>query len=284
MRRVLRLGTLVCLLATGTARGEDAPKVELAPIPGGVGADAPGSGAKAERAAEPKTEEAKLLSTVRDALERNAQEIKALKDQYARDMEEQRKKVEAQQKQIETLEKSARSLQDQLRNGQVADRQRQLSGLQQKQMGVLEEQARLLAEQVEKQEPVIEGLQGQTATLESRGKRAAQRDRELADAHDTLVDSVDQRQRNPPWLPSQLKELFLPSGTNVTPFTIYNTVSTRNDIYAARRGAGAFQFEEFTPFVLYQLNKRILLSAETSFTQAGARWARPRSTCSSTTG
>ena len=270
MRRMLSLGILGCLVVTGTAWGDDAPGIDLAPIQGNGQAGQPDAAVKPAAPPEPKTEEAKLLSAVRDALERNAQEIKSLKEQYARDMEEQRKKVEAQQKQIETLEKSARSLQDQLRNGQGADRQQQITGIQQKQMGVLEEQARLLAEQVEKQEPVLDKIQAQTATLESRSARAARRDRELADAHDTLVDSIDSRQRNPAPLPAPLKELFLPSGTNVTPFSIYNTVSTRNDIFASRRGAGAFQFEEYTPFVLYQLNKRILLSAETSFTQGGA--------------
>ena len=51
----------------------------------------------------PKSEEAKLLSAVREALERNAQEIKSLKEQYAKDMAEQQKKVEAQQKQISSI-------------------------------------------------------------------------------------------------------------------------------------------------------------------------------------
>jgi len=149
------------------------------------------------------------------------------------------------------------------------ERQQKLSELQQKQIGVLEEQSKLTAEQLEKQAPIVEKLQTQTAKLAARSRQAAQRDQELAEAHDALLDSVDSRQRNPPWLPAPLKELFLPTGTNVTPFTIYNTVSTRYDVFPNRRGAGTFAFEEYTPFLLYQLNKRFLLTAETSFTQSG---------------
>ena len=85
----------------------------------------------------------------------------------------------------------------------------------------------------------------------------------------TCRDGLDNQQRNPPWLPAPLKEWFLPSGTNVTPISIWNTVSTRYDLSPSQRGAGQFQFEEYTPFFLVQLNKRMLLSAETSFNQGG---------------
>jgi hypothetical protein len=256
MRRVTSLGILGFLVLTGVAWCGEPAQAQ-----GDKGADAP-KDAKA-------SEEAKLLSAVRDALEKNAQEIKALKEQYAKDMEEQRKKVEAQQKQIETLEKSAKLFQDQLKGARGADRQQKLSEVQQKQLGVIEEQTKLVAGQVKKQAPVVEKLQGQAATLESRSKQAALRDRELADSVDLLHDSVDAQQRNVPRLPPPLKELFLPSGTNVTPFTIYSTVSTRFDLFPSNKGAGKFAFEEFTPFFLYQLNKRMLLSAEVSFDQGG---------------
>ncbi len=102
----------------------------------------------------------------------------------------------------------------------------------------------LVADEVEKQAPAVEKLQGQAATLESRSKQAAQRDQQLADAVDSLRDSLDNQQRNPPWLPAPLKEWFLPSGTNVTPISIWNTVSTRYDLFPSQRGAGQFQFEE----------------------------------------
>jgi hypothetical protein len=66
-----------------------------------------------------------------------------------------------------------------------------------------------------------------------------------------------------------LKEWFLPSGTNVTPISIWNTVSTRYDLFPSQRGAGQFSFEEWSPFFLVQLNKRMLISGEITFTPAG---------------
>ena len=277
------LGFLAC---AGLARGE-----EPAASPGGQApaASAPASGAAAQ------TEEAKLLASVREALERNAREMKALKDQYARDMEEQRKKAEAQQKQIETLQQSARTLEDRLRAAQGAmpavpaalnapaggqpgpggqnppgqDRQQRLTDIQQRQMRLLEEQMGLVADEVEKQAPRIEKLQTQAATLDSRSKQSAQRDQQLADAVEGLRIGQDNQQRNPPWLPAPLKEWFLPSGTNVTPISIWNTVATRYDLIPTQRGAGQLSFEEYTPFFLVQLNKRMLLSAEVSFTPSG---------------
>jgi hypothetical protein len=266
MKRAFRLGILGYLALAGVARGQDATKT----APGAALASAPTPAAAPANPPEAKSsEEAKVLAAVREALERNAQEIKALKEQYARDMEEQRKTVAAQQQQIVSLQQSARSLQEQLAKAQGGEKQKTLSEIQQKQIRVLEEQTQLIADQVEKQGPAVEQLQAQTATLESRSKQAALRDQELANVQDTLVDAVDNQRRYPPWLPAPLKELFLPSGTNVTPITIFNTISTRYDVFQNRKGAGYFQFEEYTPFFLVQLNKRMLLSAETSFTQGG---------------
>src|SRR5262249_17026058 len=109
---------------------------------------------------------------------------KALKQQYAKDMEEQRKKVAAQQAQIQTLQQTARSLEDRLRAqaatpkapaaqpAQGPDRQQRLLEIQRRQLGVLEEQMGLVAHEPERQGPAIEKLQSQAATLESaRGKR-----------------------------------------------------------------------------------------------------------------
>jgi hypothetical protein len=261
-------------VASGIER-EAFPKMKRAFYPGIVGCLLFAAGARGEEPAAPPpadakaTEESKVLAAVREALERNTQEMKALKEQYARDMEEQRKKVEAQQKQIETLERTSRALQDQLAKAQGGDQQRKLTDIQQKQLRLLEEQSQLVADQLEKQAPAVEKLQTQTATLESRAKQGALRDQQLAGGQDTLLDTVDNQRRNPPWLPAPLKELFLPSGTNVTPISIFNTISTRWDIPQGRKGAGYFQFEEYTPFFLVQLNKWMLLSAETSFTQGG---------------
>jgi hypothetical protein len=270
MRRVLSLGMIGGLALAAAARGDDAAKAE--PAPAVAQAAQPAADRKAAATPTPDAkaaEESKLLSAVREALERNAQEIKALKEQYAKDMAAQREQIAAQQKKIEMLERSARPNENQPREGQAAGRQQELSEIQRKQLKLLEEQSQLVADELEKQAPVLEKLRDQTATLESRSKQAALRDRELADAHDSLLDSVDSRQRNPPWLPSQLKELFLTSGTNVTQFSVYNTLSTRYDLFQNRKGAGTFAFEEYTPFLLIQLNKRILLSAETAFSQGG---------------
>jgi hypothetical protein len=253
----------------GGAWGEDQAKPAPAPARVAARGDAPDSGEPAPPETK-STEESKVLAAVREALERNAQEIKGLKEQYARDMEEQRKKVEAQQKQIETLERSARSLQEQLAKAQGGDQQKKLTEIQQKQLRLLEEQSQLVADELEKQAPVVEKLQTETATLESRAKQAALRDQELAGARDTLNDSVDSQRRYAPWLPAPLKELFLPSGTNVTPFSFFNTISTRYDLFERRKGAGYFQFEEYTPWFLLQLNKYMLVSAEISFDQSGA--------------
>ncbi len=284
MRCCLNAVILGCLLSTGIAHGDDAapPKADQAQDPGSVTptAVAPASNSP------PKSEEAKLLEAVRQALKRNAQEVKALKEQYAKDMEKQRQTVAAQQKQIETLQQSSRLLEDRLKaaqgaiapgvqnvaggqNPQGPDRQQKLTEIQQKQMKVLEEQMGLVADEVEKQAPAVEKLQSQAATLESRSKQAAQRDRQLADAVSSLRDGLDNQQRNPPWLPAPLKEWFLPSGTNVTPISIWNTLTTRYDLFTAQRGAGQFSFEEWSPFFLVQLNKRMLLSGEMTFTPSG---------------
>jgi hypothetical protein len=259
MNRAFCLGIVACLAITGVTRGgEDSTQTAA----GGAGGAAPPPDAKP-------AEESKVLAAVREALERNTQEIRAIKEQYARDMEEQRKKVESQQQQIETLGQMTKLLQEQLAQARGEDRQKQLSQAQQEEIDLLEKQSRLVADQLEKQAPVVENLQTQAATLASRAKQAAVRDKALADAHDALVDAVDNQRRNPPWLPAPLKELFLPSGTNVTPISIFNTISTRYDLFRNHKGAGAFQFEEYTPFFLVQLNKRMLLSAETSFNQGG---------------
>jgi hypothetical protein len=281
MRQCLRLVILGYLVCTGPAFGDDPAPAKDVPAQAAGTSEQP-AGAKAVGPDSAKSDEAKLLAAVREAMERNAQELKALKEQYAKDMADQRKKAEAQQDQIQTLQRHAQVLEDRLKvaeaqkpnppagqNVQGPDRQQRLSDIQQKQLKLLQEQLGLVGDEVEKAGPAIEKLQSQTATLESRSKQAAQRDQQLADAQDSLRDTVDSQQRNFTWLPAPLKEWFLPSGTNVTPISIWNTVSTRWDIFQGQRGAGQFQFEEYTPFFLVQLNKRMLLSAETSFTQGG---------------
>ena len=280
MRHCLSVGMIWSLLISGMALGDDGASAQPAPTKGAANPK-PTADVPAASQEPPKTEEAKLLSAVREALERTAQEMKSLKEQYAKDIAEQKKKAEAQQKQIESLERSAQVLQDRLKtqvaapnaaaaqNAQGQDRQKQLTDLQQKEIGLLEQQSKLLAEELEQQAPAIEKLQGQTATLESREKQAAQRDWELDNAFDSLNDSVDAQQRNPPWLPAPLKELFTPSGNNATPLSIYSDMYTGYNLFNQQRGAGQFSFQTFAPFFLIQLNKRMLLSAQPGFTPAG---------------
>jgi hypothetical protein len=286
MRRFLSSVILGTFIWVGFAYGDDAASPKASQDKGSAQADQPTAKADPPAAtpatgAAPKTEEAKLLAAVREAMERNAQEIKALKEEYAKSTEEQRKKVEAQQKQIDTLQQAARSLEDRLKaaqalssapgdqNPQGQDKQQKLSEIQQKKMSLIEQELGLVSDEVEKQGPAVEKLQTQTATLESRSKQSAERDQQLADAIGGLRDGLDDQQRNLQWFPAPLQEWFLPSGTNVSPLSIYTTVATRYDLFPVRRGAGQLQFEEFTPFFLAQLNKRMLLSGEMSFSPSG---------------
>src|SRR5262249_40867617 len=111
MGRFLRLLILGYFVGAGTAFGEEPVSPKDGPAQNAGMAEQPVA-AKAANPDSPKSEEAKLLDTVRAALERNAQEIKALKEQYARDMEEQRKKVDAQQAQIQAFQRNAQVLEE----------------------------------------------------------------------------------------------------------------------------------------------------------------------------
>ncbi|MDE2509087.1 MAG: hypothetical protein KGM43_17930 [Planctomycetota bacterium] len=250
-----------------------------------------------ERYAKDMAEQRKLVEAQQKQIVTLEQTSRSLRDQLGKIAGGDRgqKLQEIQSKQLGVLEEQSRLTAEQLKKqapalekglgaaaaptslpaggqpGKLAegDRQRKLLEIQGKQLDVLEEQSRLVADQVEKQGPAVEKLETQTATLASRSKQAALRDKEVADSLDTLRDSVDSGRRDALPLPASLKELFIPSGSYVSPLTIYNTISTRYDILQGTRGAGNFSFEEFTPFFLYQLNNRILLSAETSFNQGG---------------
>jgi hypothetical protein len=277
MRRFWYRGILGLFVWPSIGFCDDTVEPQLEPAPQTRATSTAGT-SQASGAGSAKTEEGKLLEALKEALDRNSRELKELKEQYAKDIADQRKLVDSQRRQIDALEKAAKATDERLKAqaaapapqpGGGSNSQQLLNDLQQKQIRLLEEQVQVLADQLETEAPTVEKLDAKAATLESRAKQAAQRDKELADAHDALFDMVDAQQRNFPWLPAPLKEWFLPSGTNVTPLSIWNTVSTRYDLYPSRRGAGYFQFEEFTPFFLVQLNKWMLLSAETSFTQSG---------------
>jgi hypothetical protein len=280
MRHFHALAMLWYLVVTNPALGDDAASPQPAPAEGAT-ATKQAEGTPTAAPASSQSEESKVLSAVKEALERNAQEIKGLKEQYAKDMAEQRKKVEEQQKQIATLQQSAQALQDRLKaqtampgvpGGQNApgqDRQQKITDLQQKQIELLERQAQLVADELAQQGPAIENLQSQTASLESRATQAARRDLELANVDDSLIEQLDAERRNGPQLPATLKGLFAPFQTNASPLSIINTFAVRYDLFTHQRGAGVFEFQEFTPFVLLQLNKRILLSAQLTFAPAG---------------
>src|SRR5260370_695025 len=63
-------------------------------------------------------------------------------------------------------------------------------------------------------------LETKVAPREAGSGQAARRDQELATAIDDLREHTDAQERAGPGLPSQLKELFLASGTNESPLSI----------------------------------------------------------------
>src|SRR5262249_54181781 len=116
-------------------------------------------------------------------------------------------------------------------------------------------------------------LETQITTLDSRSKQAAQRDVELSQAIDKLTEERDADQRSGPRLPAGLRELFLPSGNNETPLSIYGTFAFGSRTFqcnaaTAANGAGrpsipgGFYFGEFTPDFFVKLNDRFFLEAE----------------------
>jgi hypothetical protein len=157
--------------------------------------------------------------------------------------------------------------------GQPDDPLRKRIELLEKQIETQQKMIQLLVDQARKQPSGGEGLQTQVATLEGRSQQAARRDVELAQAIDTLTDHLDATERNGPRLPARLKELFLASGTNESPLSIYGTLSfgyskILGDTASAANGAGrtptpgGFYFGEFTPDFLLKLNDWIFLEAE----------------------
>jgi hypothetical protein len=153
--------------------------------------------------------------------------------------------------------------------------------LQRKQIEVLDRLVKLLAAELEKQGPAVARLQTQVATLEARARQAAQRDQDIANGLDNLAEHVDAAQRYGPELPAFLKQLFLVSGTNETPLSIYGSLAFGynkiiGDSTTAANGAGrpstpgGFYFGEFSPDFLLKLNDWIFLEAEVSVNPSGA--------------
>lgn len=150
--------------------------------------------------------------------------------------------------------------------------------LLQKQIEIQQKQIILLMENMKKQSALgvpVEKLETQVTKLEARSLQAAQRDVELSQAIDKVVEHQDAVERNP-ILPAGLKELFLPSGNSETIVSIYGTIaagysSFQGNAATAANGAGrplvpgGFYFGEFTPDIFVKLNDWILLEAEIGF-------------------
>ncbi len=188
--------------------------------------------------------------------------------------------------QLLALVENARELQAQQREAEKApasDDQKRRIDLLQRQIETQQKLIELLLEQMRKQSAAgapVEKLQEQTAALEARSLRAAQRDQELATAVDTIVEHQDSTERYGPWLPAPLKELFLPGGNNETPLSIYGALAVGYDkIYHFDQPGthtpvaptpGGFYFGEFTPDFLLKLNDWIFLEAEIAVNSDGS--------------
>jgi hypothetical protein len=190
----------------------------------------------------------------------------------------------ATEQQLTALAQNAANLQKQQAAAQAAaDQQKQLEILQ-KQIETQQKMIQLLMDQMKKQPAAgaeVQKLELQTATLEARARQAAQRDVELSQAVDTIVEHQDSLERYEPRLPAQLKELFLPSGTNESPLSIYGALAFGynrfiGDATTAANGAGrpatpgGFYFGEFTPDFLLKLNDWIFLEAEIAVGPTGS--------------
>ena len=158
-------------------------------------------------------------------------------------------------------------------NDQVAPDLKKQIDLLQKQVEVQERMLKLLFDRAEKPpltRSVTEKLQADVATLEARSRQAAQRDQELANAVDNLSEQIDASKRAAPQLPANLAQWFLPSGTNETPLSIYNALSMRYNYLPSQKGAGQFQFLEYDPIFLLQLDDRFLFEAQLEVNAGGA--------------
>jgi len=185
----------------------------------------------------------------------------------------------SQEKSLDQLQQALLALgkQEEAQSGQKLtpeQMQKQLE-LQKQQIDVLNKMVKLLAKQVGQQGPAVDKLQTDVATLESRSKQAAQRDKDLQNGLDNIIEHQDALERFGPQLPAGLRELFVPSGTNETPLSIYGALAfgyshILGDSLKSAQGAtgprpstpGGFYFGEFTPDFLLKLNDWIFLEAE----------------------
>jgi hypothetical protein len=132
----------------------------------------------------------------------------------------------------------------------------------QKQIDVLLRMTQLLSDQAKTQpgtSEAVEKLEEQAAGQEARINRAAQRDQELALAHDNLLEQVNAPSSPGSSLPSTLRELFLPTRTNESPVAFYGQLN--EDFFAFSKQNTSFGSPslQIHPYVL--LNERWLMSA-----------------------
>ncbi len=153
------------------------------------------------------------------------------------------------------------------------ERLRRQIALQQKQIDTLRQMTELLANRLKVTIPPrdkssdVQILKEKTAELEDRSIQAAHRDKEVADAVDSLHDRVDSQWVRGPELPPTAKELFLPMQTVETPLSIYGSMVGD---YAKPNGKnGQFGSPTFSPYFLLQLNKRVLLESTIDFSNTG---------------
>jgi hypothetical protein len=163
-----------------------------------------------------------------------------------------------------------------LRAGFQDEEQKKKIELLQKQVETLEKMVKLLADQLKTQpggKPAVDKLEADVASLQARSVQAAHRDQELAGAVDDLREHIDAEERYGPRLPAGLKELFLPSGTQETPLSIYGTLCAGyqrivGDAGTAANGAGrpptpgGFYFGEASFQFLIGINDWAFISAE----------------------
>lgn len=125
--------------------------------------------------------------------------------------------------------------------------------LQRRQIDVVVRMSRLLAEQ----------SQSHAATLDARLQQSAQRDRELADATDDLVEHIDAGERAGPQLPARLNELYLPTRTNESPLGIYGTFAANYTDF--QDALGNVPSPVFSPHFYMLLNEQFLLEVNPEF-------------------
>jgi hypothetical protein len=168
--------------------------------------------------------------------------------------------------------KELRQVQPKAGGGQEIDRLKEQVDLQQKQIDVLLKMTQLLAERL-KTPPasgaVVDKLQEQVATQEASILRGAQRDKELAQAHDQIVEQLDAQIQAGPSLPATLRELFSPTRNNESPLSIYG--STAVSLYAFNHQNSSFRDQtlELRPYLL--LNERWLMSANAALQVNGVQ-------------